>query len=723
MSDPTLTDFLNATFQTTNDIGRSRVNGLVNDKERHQEQLDRTLLETKESTQAMLKELLAKSTAQKNDLDSLHTSLEDTKQALDTCAGAATSTHAPLLDQLGTLAQKLTTLDHAKQYLKALLVASDLEEKTTSLVKSDPAQAIDPYQQLVRLAASIRSCIYDATAEAQFQGLMSHLDYTSNKLYQELFNVMSSNFRNSLEKLQWPSPIKPPFGPQVKSKIDDFEAAFQNLLLLKRPEDMDKPFDPQTMSLLPINIMLEALSMRFKFHFESSKPTNRLDKPEWYLSHTKSTIASHVPLLLSTIQPIIERNLSSSVSAKDCFIRGLVENVARKLRTTVPKMTNKPHLMSHTIHQVLDFDNALSKDFAYYPYEGGAMGDVILGNEKWFTAWFDAERKFAQKRYDEIAVDSQAFEPYAEEDERESKRTNDTVKSTKSSAKLIHLFESITDTYKLIPSVEKKLRFFMGIQMWLLNQYHGRLLSALDAFEALSLMRSVPVPGGLPESVTGVITSAETGGSIAALRRLCRWWASARVIGDTLRELADDDFFLTLQFELRDNVDLAVQVTNELKALDSGLAFLDGVEAADKSLFAQPLEAFQHLTERAENLMTRIIMKEWAADARMYVRRWQMLENGDNDDDQDHELSSELYQPLQNFRLSCHFLASNLPTTEFIMVYRRLSVEIEDWHMRNIIAPNRLTQVALKTLANDLEQGLWSVGRQWVTKPENYMRK
>lgn len=85
----------------------------------------------------------------------------------------------------------------------------------------------------------------------------------------------------------------------------------------------------------------------------------------------------------------------------------------------------------------------------------------------------------------------------------------------------------------------------MGIQLWLLNQYHGRLLSALDAFEALSLMRSVPVPGGLPESVTGVITSAETGGSIAALRRLCRWWASARVIGDTLRELTDDDVSTT----------------------------------------------------------------------------------------------------------------------------------------------------------------------------------
>lgn len=30
--------------------------------------------------------------------------------------------------------------------------------------------------------------------------------------------------------------------------------------------------------LTPISIMLEGLSLRFRFHFETSKPTNRIDK-------------------------------------------------------------------------------------------------------------------------------------------------------------------------------------------------------------------------------------------------------------------------------------------------------------------------------------------------------------------------------------------------------------------------------------------------------------
>lgn len=55
------------------------------------------------------------------------------------------------------------------------------------------------------------------------------------------------------------------------------------------------------------------------------------------------------------------------------------------------------------------------------------------------------------------------------------------------------------------------------------------------------MMRAVPVPGGLPDAVTGVVSSTETGGSLAAMKRLGRWWSSARTIQDITREMADED--------------------------------------------------------------------------------------------------------------------------------------------------------------------------------------
>ena len=185
----------------------------------------------------------------------------------------------------------------------------------------------------------------------------------------------------------------------------------------------------------------------------------------------------------------------------------------------------------------------------------------------------------AQSRYDEIAMDSHAYEPIEGEDEQEQKGYNNIgSKPTRIAIKLINLFNSVTgkekqtnktnlsilkegekmmldvssfyinknqfleiETYKFIPKLEQKLDFFLEIQLCLLNQFQNRLTSAMDSFEALNLIRSVPVPGTLPDAVTGVMSSADYGGSLAALKRLCRWWASARTICNAIDEYAVDD--------------------------------------------------------------------------------------------------------------------------------------------------------------------------------------
>lgn len=143
--------------------------------------------------------------------------------------------------------------------------------------------------------------------------------------------------------------------------------------------------------LSPIAIMLEGLSLRFRFHFETSKPTNRIDKPEWYLQHVKNTISTHMPFVMTTIQPIMETiNQDKVIYAKDQFICGLLQDVTRKLEKTMPELLNHPNWLSHTIHQVLQFDKSLQEEFAYD--QQTALSSVILDNSSWFNAWFQAEK-------------------------------------------------------------------------------------------------------------------------------------------------------------------------------------------------------------------------------------------------------------------------------------------------------------------------------------------
>lgn len=91
----------------------------------------------------------------------------------------------------------------------------------------------------------------------------------------------------------------------------------------------------------------------------------------------------------------------------------------------------------------------------------------------------------------------------------------------------------------------------MEIQIDLLESYHRRIASAVDSFEALSLIRSVPVPGALPDAVTGVMTSTEKSGTTGGLQRLCRWWASAMIVRDRILEWGEEDvsyFFILYIF-------------------------------------------------------------------------------------------------------------------------------------------------------------------------------
>jgi hypothetical protein len=56
---------------------------------------------------------------------------------------------------------------------------------------------------------------------------------------------------------------------------------FNLVLILLYRSEWDQSSENKAI-ISPIFIMLEGLSLRFRFHFETSKPTNRIDKVKSY---------------------------------------------------------------------------------------------------------------------------------------------------------------------------------------------------------------------------------------------------------------------------------------------------------------------------------------------------------------------------------------------------------------------------------------------------------
>lgn len=107
----------------------------------------------------------------------------------------------------------------------------------------------------------------------------------------------------------------------------------------------------------------------------------------------KNTIATHIPFLISTIQPILNSTYGSDTLSKDLFIHALLEDVTRKVRNSIPKLLRKTSWLSHTIHELLEFDKSLREDFAYFPGDHNGMANILLDNQECYESWFSAEKR------------------------------------------------------------------------------------------------------------------------------------------------------------------------------------------------------------------------------------------------------------------------------------------------------------------------------------------
>lgn len=56
----------------------------------------------------------------------------------------------------------------------------------------------------------------------------------------------------------------------------------------------------------PMTVVCEPIAKRVVFHFEGKKPTNRLDKPEWFLAFIQKVLYENLFFIEKHLDPVYE---------------------------------------------------------------------------------------------------------------------------------------------------------------------------------------------------------------------------------------------------------------------------------------------------------------------------------------------------------------------------------------------------------------------------------
>ncbi|KAG8946670.1 hypothetical protein FRC03_001323, partial [Tulasnella sp. 419] len=284
------------------------------------------------------------------------------EELLPPVTSGKTTAPTTLLEDIEGLHVRLKELQQAKTYVSLMERALQLSEeavKQVETVSKDPFSqtSLGTYITLQEFVASVTDACSLNTAAAPGQPitLVTFLESVRDKTWKDINAVLSTHLLATAESLKWPQPVD--YAAADASVRSAFENAFQNLLLLQQAgEKINQPATEEDLKkngLYPLQALLQPIALRFKFHFDSNRQTNRIDKPEWYFTHMLNVFHEHKSFMERHIQALIANSPYKDVNAYAEFMRVGLTLPARKLRRSVPPLLNTPSLLAHAIYQTL----------------------------------------------------------------------------------------------------------------------------------------------------------------------------------------------------------------------------------------------------------------------------------------------------------------------------------------------------------------------------------
>ncbi|KAJ4984793.1 RINT-1 family protein [Stagonosporopsis vannaccii] len=560
----------------------------------------------------------------------------------------------------------LQRLDVASGYLELLRDVDALSTQAHAQLHASSDAALAPYKQLRALHTRLLTLQHDAEGAAP--QLLHHVAQLALALRSKLHDAFAADLDRVLKKLHWPTP-KAAVPPQLR---DEWDAAVVRLLDLQMPElegstyaagPVDKVKLPPV--LFPFEVLVQPLEMRFRYHFDGDKPTNRLDRPEYFLSHVTTLLDDYSTFVSDYMQPVLFKHFRGTdlalnpvyIDAMSAFITALLPVLRAKIASLLPKVANQPQLLSHLIHEVMSFDSTVRDTWAYdggYGLSGwNGLSWEFLVQANWFDQWLRVEKDFALARYQSIVeaedwrhLDYESVDPKA-------------TKPTKGAIRVNDLLETITDRYRPLTSFKHKLAFLIDIQIAIFDQFHERLSDSLEAYLRMTTTLGRAMGGVSREEQDKLL-------GVEGLESLCRTYGSADYLEKAMRDWSDDVFFLDIWDELQDRAQhggsigsRTVASVAERTSRNVGASEPDAADAG--GLFDETASWYARLRDRSEQIIIETLVTNVRVALKPYrqINPWAALANPAVTS-QPLSPTAELDPLLSHLRTALHFLSRAL---------------------------------------------------------------
>ena len=335
--------------------------------------------------------------------------------------------------------------------------------------------------------------------------------------------------------------------------------------------------------LVAVQVMMEPILLRFRYHFDGARPTNRLDKPEWFLAHVVGLIQVHRHLFEPSPDPwthggdVAEltrkrsgamhdaplRQRYVAVDAPSELLHTLLHPLRQKIQASMERLVHERALLAHNILQLITFDIDLRDTYAPARLVANGHGavrlaDEILGNEAWFQAWVNSERTFAERRFDTLLQAPGAWtlvqsDTMDDEEELPENASDDTAEidadtTTRCACSLMNMLAGVTERYRPLQLLPQRCAFIIKVQRPLLDVLHNRLVRHLDAFENMSTAFSRALPGEIASFSAGPGSDLVRGEH--GVTRVAKALLSAEYVKKQLQEWSESTFFLSMAHDV-----------------------------------------------------------------------------------------------------------------------------------------------------------------------------